>query len=301
MYAPRHVATPPTTRVHEVRGQGAVLDVARDEVDAALKEHGALLLRGFDVEDQSFAALSERICGEFLVHPNVRREVITPDGYTRKVDPRTNRLPYHNEMSYWPNFPETIWFFCISPPSSGGETTVCDGVLALAALDQELRAFFEGHRIKYSHRIAPPPTSGTDAINAIDKWRAKLAALADRIAPGDVFEYRFDEHGTLHAQYITSAIRLAMFGHRVFANSIVISQLGPLSRSMYSLTFEDDSPLRPGHLDGIQRATDAVGASLRWEKRDILVLDNTRMMHGRREFEDPDRTIHVRIGNRQRG
>jgi alpha-ketoglutarate-dependent taurine dioxygenase len=38
-----------------------------------------------------------------------------------------------------------------------------------------------------------------------------------------------------------------------------------------------------------------ITAEINWQKGDILMVDNTRIMHGRRAFVDDKRNIYIRL------
>ncbi|MEO8890080.1 MAG: TauD/TfdA family dioxygenase, partial [Coleofasciculaceae cyanobacterium] len=48
-------------------------------------------------------------------------------------------------------------------------------------------------------------------------------------------------------------------------------------------------------IDEIQTITEQLIQLVAWQKSDVLMIDNTRLMHGRRAFADNQRDIYVRL------
>ncbi len=45
----------------------------------------------------------------------------------------------------------------------------------------------------------------------------------------------------------------------------------------------------------IQKIAERLITEISWQKGDILIVDNTRIMHGRRAFSDNQRDIYLRL------
>ena len=61
--------------------------------------------------------------------------------------------------------------------------------------------------------------------------------------------------------------------------------------------YEDGSLIEDQICDQIARVSDKLTAAHRWQAGDILMLDNSRFMHGRNPVDDPDsRVIWTQFG-----
>jgi hypothetical protein len=47
------------------------------------------------------------------------------------------------------------FFYCIQPPSKGGQTTICDGVKIVERLPADLQAEMARHKLVYIQRASP--------------------------------------------------------------------------------------------------------------------------------------------------
>jgi alpha-ketoglutarate-dependent taurine dioxygenase len=262
------------------KGEGAALaDLPYAEVVELFKQHGTLMFRGFDATADDFRELVQRFSEKLYFHQNPNRETISEDGAVLLVDAHRNPIPAHAEMSYCPLHPGLQWFYCVRPASSGGATTVYDGVAALELLAKETRDLFEEKRLTWRLPFATGPEHQERVFGTAD--RAELDRL---FAEFDDFTYEFDEAGNLNWSYTVSAIPKAPY---VDSRTLCNSYLG----SGAIVSFEDGSPI-PQHCrwDALD-ATEKVAVDLEWEVGDIVMIDNKRVMHGRRAFEDPNRRV----------
>lgn len=285
-------------RLLEGRGPGH-LDVA--EVVATLRRHGFVLLRGLARSASDFEAITRRFSRRFLVHGNINRELVSRDGSTQAVDAGLHPLPLHSEMSYGPFYPDSMWFFCAVPPRAGGETTVCDGVELLNALAPTSRSYFKTHRLRYCHRY--PPRAWQQAIKTTARGLAslKLAIGARLYRKRGVYRFHFDHEQYLCVDYVTSALVPLRDGRHAFANSLEISYLPQvIALRGGSVALEDGAPVSGAVLADVARAAAEAGLRIGWQAGDVVMLDNTRVMHGRVALSPDDRKILVRLGSRKR-
>jgi hypothetical protein len=80
-----------------------------------------------------------------------------------------------------------------------------------------------------------------------------------------------------------------LFGDRIaWANSI----FGPsYNYETPRITFGDGREIPADLLDEMRGLTDELTRDIEWKNGDVVMIDNTRVMHGRRAITDPDRTI----------
>lgn len=254
-------------------------ELPHSEIAGLFKQHGTLMFRGFGATAEDFRALVQRFSSKLYFHQNPNRETISNDGAVLLVDAHRNPIPAHSEMSYCPLHPGLQWFYCVQPASSGGETTVYDGVEAYRRLAKETRDLFDDLRLTWRLPFSTGPEHQERVFGTSD--RNELEAL---FAEFDDFEYDFDDAGNLNWRYTVSAVPQAPY---VEAPSLCNSYLG----SGALVSFEDGSSI-PQHCrwDALD-ATEQVAVDIEWGASDIVMIDNKRVMHGRRGFEDPNRKV----------
>ena len=48
-------------------------------------------------------------------------------------------------------------------------------------------------------------------------------------------------------------------------------------------------------MEELNQIAERITTNINWKKGDILMIDNTRIMHGRRAFTDETREIYIRL------
>ncbi|MER5640337.1 TauD/TfdA family dioxygenase [Kitasatospora sp. NPDC002227] len=288
--------------VHEQYGNGAgrvirpgaeqqrLADLDPAAVIDLLADSGFLLLRGFEPSLEEFSAFVKAHSGRVTLDP--ARSFHGGD-VAQKVDAGVNALGLHIENGNSPFVPDLTWFLCEKAASSGSQTTVCDGYRVWARASDEARAAFTAQEIVYSRRVEE------------DKWKAFVfhqlggAKPREEITLADFTGLVNDqesttitpaEDGSVTYSYRTGAARTTLFGDRLsWANSI----FGPsYNYEPPTITFADGSEIPAELLAELEKLTEEETEELDWAHGDVALIDNTRVMHGRRAITDPDRTIY---------
>ncbi|MFD6885331.1 TauD/TfdA family dioxygenase [Streptomyces sp. NPDC059957] len=257
------------------------------ELRELLSTAGFLLLRGFGADMASFTTLVQNTSSSTTLDP-------ARDFYSevaQKVDAGLDEVGLHTENGNSPFRAHLAWFFCEKAATTGSQTTVCDGYRVWDALSDEARAAFGSEDLVYSRYVAEPQWRAMahhlTGKPAEDIHVSELEALAASV-PGTVVTP--DPDGGVHYAFRTPAAGPTLFGERLsFANSI----LGPsFNYEKPRITFADSGEIPADLLDEITRTTASLTENLDWRDGDVAVIDNTRVMHGRRAITDPDRTIY---------
>lgn len=104
----------------------------KEWLDEKLLEHGAILFRGFSIEEgihfqEAVQCIEPELCDEY--RGTSPRTLIpgTQFVFSASELPPRYPIPQHLEMSFLPSPPHRIFFCCLQPPTStGGETSLCD-------------------------------------------------------------------------------------------------------------------------------------------------------------------------------
>src|SRR5215475_13843187 len=140
-------------------GDVALLDfyrASRDAIEQALLAHGAILFRGFGIRSQEMLEHAVReIGGRALdyVDGNSPRHKLGGGVYTSTEYPPEFFISLHNELSYSNRWPSRLFFCCVTPPRSGGETPLADSRAILARLPAEVRDAFVEKKVKYIRNL----------------------------------------------------------------------------------------------------------------------------------------------------
>lgn len=265
-------------------------DVDRIELMAALADHGYVLLRGFDGDLTSFAALIQDVSARITLDPARR---FAGGDVAQKIEAGLVPQGLHVENGATPWVPDLVWFYCETPAATGSQTTICDGLHAWRRLPERTRELFASTRITFAR---PMPA---------DKWRNLVFRLLDGTKP--VADITFDDllavtdddvdvkyvlrpDGSVHYKYFTYAAHATRFGDDVvFANSILTPSV---NYEPPVIEFEDGRPLDATLMRQILEATELETDEIDWHAGDVALVDNSRLMHGRRKIRDPRRSLY---------
>ncbi|MFT3774594.1 MAG: TauD/TfdA family dioxygenase [Minicystis sp.] len=130
----------------------------RRAIERALLLHGALLFRGFRLEtaDQigSFAAATSDDFSPFVEESSPRSKVAGVV-YTSTDYPAGYPIQLHNEYSYASEWPMRLYFGCLVPPASGGETPIASTRAILRRLRPATREAFQERGVMYVRNFRP--------------------------------------------------------------------------------------------------------------------------------------------------
>lgn len=241
--------------------------LAPAEIVGLLKEYGVILFTGF-----------ENSLAEFEVFTETFGQTVWG---AHDVFPGGEPLGFHGEATWTPCPPDIVWFYCVTPATSGGETTLCDGVEALARMSPPTRELFRRKRLQFNKYWTH------------EKWLTRLNVGGLREAevflsrlPRVSFNVCDDE--TLHLQYVTPAIvKTKLSGEDAFVNSVINSAY----YSSFGLRFEDGSEIPAAVREELRQLTDSLALALDWEAGEFVMIDNSRVMHGRNAYIDTARDI----------
>ncbi|MCZ7416881.1 MULTISPECIES: TauD/TfdA family dioxygenase [unclassified Streptomyces] len=271
--------------------------VERDWLLEQLAASGYLVLRGFDPSIEQFSSLVRSVCTRTTLDP--AREF--SEGRTvQKVDLGTDAVGLHVEHGTNPLTPDLTWFLCERAARVGSQTTVCDGYRVWEHLSEETRRLFLAQDVVYARNIGE------------ETWRPLTASLLAGAKPDDEITVddlvglaalfgedqlavRANDDGSIHYVYRVAAAHPTLFGERLaFANSI----LGPSYHyEKPRIAFADGEEIPKEVIEEIERVTAELTEDLDWQDGDVAIVDNTRVMHGRRAIEDADRrNIYVALG-----
>jgi alpha-ketoglutarate-dependent taurine dioxygenase len=280
---------------HIVEGRREPLSSLPREVKVGLvREHGAVLFRGFTGDSPEFRRLADELGHRFLnmaVDPRIR-EIISADGVVASALKGTSALPLHMERAYSPIKPELVMMHMIQPSPTGGESLQCNGANVLAHMSPALVKRFKTKRLKYQHAWEP------------QAWQGRYGATPEDVARNfatrpDVVSHSF-EGDVLHYTYVCSAIQQSRFGGGDgFMNALESAwdvQHSPVEtrRAVYhhEVRWEDDEPVTQELIDEVHEAVVRATEVHTLQPGDMIVLDNYRVMHGRRTFQGP-RVMHT--------
>lgn len=278
---------------------GAALDgPSKTIVSDLINTHGFVVFRGYGIQsDQDFHRFVEGLGLENFKYAdsfsNAVRHNRTDRVFTANEAPPNVEIFLHHEMAQTLTFPGALFFFCEKAAESGGATPICRSDRTLKTLETQNPTFIAKLRsvgVKYRNSMPSEANheSGqgrswkdTLTVNSAHEAEEKLAALG--------YQFNWLEDGGLSVQTpALAAVDHFGRGKDVFFNQIVAAAAGwtvAADDREPRLCFGDDSPIEHADLADTIKAAYQHTVDLEWQTGDVALLDNLKVMHGRRPFE----------------
>lgn len=271
----------------------------KNEINALVLQHGAVLLRGLPIGSaEAFNSLFSILAGEAMVYRNRTspRDQVFRNVYTSTSHPSDQVIHMHTENSYSTTYNRIIAFYCLVPPVSGGETPIADERRLAAFLGPDILDVFRQKGIQYTRNTIPG--IGLD-------WRT-IYQTEDRLEVNGILEESGMEYKWISDDHLRVKWSLPAFqthpitGEEVWFNHMYFGHRSLCDPNVLEFFDEEDLPFVTRYGDGtsigdevIRRFSDFYDRHsivFRWEKDDLLLLDNMLFSHGRRAYKG-QRTI----------
>ncbi|MDO7842298.1 TauD/TfdA family dioxygenase [Sphingomonas immobilis] len=301
-------------RVEALRADiGALADwfrTNRPALDQLLVDAGAIVLRGFAVEDTAaFGRVVDCFAPTdfgYLAGASPRAQ-LAPRVFEATSAPAEAVLGMHQEMAYLPNYPSRIAFYCRMPSVTGGETYLAD----MRAVTREIPAAFlaavRERGVLYTRNFRAPQVSTghpvldvfhktwTDAFSTADPGKA----IADCAAMG--LQGSWLDDGSLSVAYrAPGLIDHPVSGECLWFNQIATQTLnrqntgdrfalyerhyGSTRPRPYLTTYGDGGAIPEDFVAALYPILSRNTVAFPWSHGDILLIDNFRTAHGRNAF-----------------
>ncbi|MDR5776829.1 MULTISPECIES: TauD/TfdA family dioxygenase [unclassified Caballeronia] len=292
--------------IEPANGADAALPAAlRERVDAAKRQFGGVLLRGFAPLDAgAFNAFTASFGKPLLSYEfaSTPRSRIEKDVYSSTEYPADQWIDQHNEQSYTLKWPGSIWFYCDIAAATGGSTPVADSRLVYRRLDPALRRRFAEHGVMYVRNYG----NGLDVpweqvFGTEDRAEVERYCRANRID----YEWLDDGEALRTRQVCQSELRHPLTDEMVWFNQAHLFHVSGLpdavreallevvdeDRLPRNTLFGDGSPIDASMLGEIRAVYRDTMLAFPWQAGDALVLDNLLMSHGRAPFSGKRRVL----------
>jgi alpha-ketoglutarate-dependent taurine dioxygenase len=274
-----------------------------------LKEHGALLLRGFaGSAENRIQEIVETFCGDTVdyVYGSTPRKRIAGKSFTATEYPAHLPIVMHTEMSYSRTWPRVLALQCLIAAESGGYTPIADMSKVSRDIGSELLEEFAMRRVRYVRNFG----LGID-LSWQDSFQTRDRKEVERIARQQGIELQWLSESHLRsAQVCQGTISHPLTNEPIWFNQAHLFHVSnlPLTtrqslEAMYSqdelprnVTFGDGGAITDAKLDAVRAAFSAHSKQFDWKVGDVLVLDNLQYAHGRSPFSGK-RLIAVAMGH----
>ncbi len=248
-----------------------ILDLKKKDIIQIFEKYGIIIFRNFNIDINKYFKFAQKFTKNFA-NDAQRRKSRDENKNIHEVDYGNNEMALHSEASFSPTWPEIVWFYCNEiEDNSEGQTTFCDGIKLWDNLSLEEKNFFQKNPIKYSLEV---PIKKNKKLNK-KKW------FINSIGSGDaLIDWK---KGIFKVNQIRFAInpsripnKLAFSNHTLYKNT---------DETIKKWGLINDRQIPKKILDKIRKISDKLIYKHHWKKRDLIMLDNKRFMHGRSAYK----------------
>ena len=269
----------------------------KKSIELKLEEHGAILFKDLPIEtaddfDQFVSTFNYDTFTYEESLSNAVRINKTSKVFTANEAPREVEIFLHHEMAQTPTYPKNIFFFCKSASEAGGETPLCRSdqlYEALLRADKTLVESFEKFGVIYNSIMS----SGDELISGQGRsWQKTLGVSSKNGAEAKLsklgYSWNWIEGDNLSVTTKTlKATKELGNGKKSFFNQVIAASLGWKKNSENQIApvrFGSGEEIKQSCIELISELAQSLTLLRSWQDRDILLIDNYRVMHGRKPF-----------------
>jgi len=264
--------------------------------DEMIVKNSAVLLRGFDVKNAvEFNDIIETFDWEDIryVGPAPRTH-IHKRVWTANEGPLSEFIYYHHEMVLIKEFPKKVILFCEVPPPEGGETPFVPSFKVTERMVEEFPEFVEeveAKGLKYTFTaLSNDNTTSMRGRGWQDAFATNDQEEAERRARALGMDVEWLENGgvkTILGPRALTKVFEGRKGRRMWFNTLV----GMHGKELSSAMMADGTEIPENIVKRCEEIIEDESIQFKWEKGDVLFLDNYATLHGRRPSLAPRRVL----------
>lgn len=269
----------------------------RGFIEEKLLSHGAILFRGFNLTTaDDFDKVLHSVTDDLLEYSerSSPRSEVGNRIYTSTDYPAAQSIFPHNEHSYSKRFPLNLFFFCVSPPESGGETPIADCRKILQRLSSPTKERFIEKKWMYVRNFNDGFGLSWQTVFQTDD-KAKVEEYCRDFE----IHVEWKEGNRLRTRQVRPAVAThpttgdtVWFNHATFFH---VSTIEASTRDALLTEFKeedlpnntyygDGSKIEPQVLDELRDAYMRELVSFPWQQGDLLMIDNMLTAHSRAPY-----------------
>ncbi|KAG1346927.1 clavaminate synthase-like protein [Cocos nucifera] len=274
----------------------AALKANKEWFEEMLLTNSAILLRGFDVRNaEGFNEVVEAFGWDDIryVGPAPRTHV-HKRVWTANEGPLSDFIYYHHEMVLIEEFPMKVILFCEVPPPEGGQTPIVPSFRVTERMLEEFPKNVEeiqekGLRYTFT-ALSKDDTSSMRGRGWEDAFGTSDRIEAEKRAKALGMDMEWLPNGgvkTILGPRPLTRVFPGRKGRRMWFNTVV----GMHGKEISSATMADGSEIPADVVKRCEEIIEEESIQFKWEKGDILFLDNLALLHGRRPSLPPRRVL----------
>jgi len=263
--------------------------------------NSAVLLRGFNVRNaEDFNDIVEAVGFENIPYVGpAPRTTVHKRIFTANEGPLSQAIAFHPEMTVMKQYPETVMFFCEIPPPEGGETPIVPSFRVAERMVDEFPEEVKEMEEKGLKYIFTAPGQNTESLvgggwpeflGTSDPIEAVKRAKA--LADIDMEWLPDGSAKMIFARRPLTKVFDGRKGRKMWFNNVYLMYAYKLN----PVVMMDGTEISEKLVKRCGEILEEESIQYRWEKGDVLFLDNLATLHGRRPSLPPRRVLAA-IGN----
>ncbi|KAA8532753.1 hypothetical protein F0562_032786 [Nyssa sinensis] len=272
------------------------LEKNKEWFEQMIIKNSAVLLRGFDVQKaEDFNEIVETFGWEDIryVGPAPRTHIYKRI-WTANEGPLSEFIYYHHEMVLIKEYPKKVILFCEVPPPEGGQTPFVPSFRVTERMLEEFpEAVKEMEEKGLQYTFTAPSKNQTTSMRGRgweDTFGTSDRAEAERRAKALGMDMEWLPNGgvkTILGPRALTKVFDGRKGRRMWFNTIV----GMHGKELSSASMADGSEIPEEVAKRCEEIIEEESIQFKWEKGDVLFLDNLALLHGRRPSLPPRRVL----------
>ncbi|MBC9914886.1 TauD/TfdA family dioxygenase [Chitinophaga varians] len=269
-------------------------------IEEILSTVGALKFTGVNISDVGgFQQIVDRISSKFIsyIDGNSPRTKLAGNIYTSTEYDKTQKITMHNELSYSAKWPGRLYFTCLVPAETGGETLLADSREILRQMDKTIVEEVRKRGISYIRNLhggtgVGPSWQDTFETNdraqletycrtyGIDfEWKDDNGLILRQASPG-IIKHRKTQQEVWFNQI--DQFHPIQLGEEVYESMMLLYD-SPEEFPMY-VCFGDGKEIEESMIHDMMDTISALTIAPAWEANELLIVDNELIAHGRNPF-----------------
>ncbi|KAK9277424.1 hypothetical protein L1049_006967 [Liquidambar formosana] len=259
-------------------------------------KNSAVLLRGYDVKNaQDFNGIIEAFGWDDIryVGPAPRTHVYKRV-WTANEGPLSEFIYYHHEMVLIKESPEKVVLFCEVPPPEGGQTPFVPSFkVTERMLEEHPEAVDEMEERGLKYSFTAPSNSDTSSMRGRgweDAFATSDRAEAEKRAKALGMDMEWLPNGgvkTILGPRSLTRVFDGRKGRRMWFNTLV----GMYGKEHSAAMMADGTEIPKNVVKRCEEIIEEESIQFKWEKGDVLFLDNMALLHGRRPSLPPRKVL----------
>nr|GMD77123.1 clavaminate synthase-like protein At3g21360 [Ipomoea batatas]GMD77125.1 clavaminate synthase-like protein At3g21360 [Ipomoea batatas]GMD80423.1 clavaminate synthase-like protein At3g21360 [Ipomoea batatas] len=272
------------------------LEKNKEWFEKMIIKNSAVLLQGFNVENaKEFNDIIEVLGWEDsrYVGPAPRTHVYKRV-WTANEAPLPEFIFYHHEMVLFKESPQRVILFCEVPPPEGGETPFVPSFRVTERMVEEFpEAVEEIEKKGLKYTFSAPSKSDVGSMRGRgweDAFGTSDPVEAEKRANGLGMEVEWQPNNwmkTIFGPRKLTRVLEGRKGRRMWFNTLV----GLHGKENSSASMADGSEIDAGVVKRCGEIIEDESIQFKWEKGDVLFLDNMAVFHGRRPSLPPRKVL----------